>query len=146
MRLTAVTHWQTWERRAVFCLSRIRNFWPLIRNDSKVNASIYCWSETTNSEDWPSKLQPWNFFHFFKKVKVVKAESQNMLFFKLCRALTEERFRPVTSTWVSPCRKWPNTQENGCQLPHSAHIHRWYLFLDQPRPVMGNDWSSPSFA
>ena len=36
--------------------------------------------------------------------------------------------------WLFPCRKWPNTLENGCWLPPSDHIHSWNLFLDQTRP------------
>ena len=36
--------------------------------------------------------------------------------------------------WFSPCRKRPNTRENGCWLPQSDHIQRWYTFPDQTRP------------
>ena len=43
--------------------------------------------------------------------------------------------------WLSPYRKWPYTQENGCWLPHSDHIHRWYPFPDQTKPGMRNKWS-----
>ena len=34
---------------------------------------------------------------------------------------------------MSPCRKWPNTQENGCWQPPSDHIHSWNPFPDQTR-------------
>ena len=48
--------------------------------------------------------------------------------------------------WLSsPCQKWPNTQENGCWLPHSDHIHSWNPFPDQTRPGMRNYWSSHFF-
>ena len=30
--------------------------------------------------------------------------------------------------WLSPCRKWPNTQEHGCWLPPSDHIYSWNPF------------------
>ena len=33
----------------------------------------------------------------------------------------------------SPCRKWPNTQENGYWLPPSDHIHSW---PDQERGII----------
>ena len=36
---------------------------------------------------------------------------------------------------VSPCRKRPITQENGCWLPLSNH--RWYLFPDQEGGIIG---------
>ena len=45
---------------------------------------------------------------------------------------------------VSPCRKWPNTQEDGCWLPHSDHIH--IHIPGQTRPGMRNNWSSQYFA
>ena len=50
--------------------------------------------------------------------------------------------------WLSPCQKWPNTQENGCWcwLPPCDHIHCWNSFLDQTRPRKRNNWSSQSFA
>ena len=38
---------------------------------------------------------------------------------------------------VSPCRKLPNTQENSCWAPLSAHIHRWHPFPDQERGIIG---------
>ena len=40
----------------------------------------------------------------------------------------------------SPCRKWPNTQENGCCLPPSDHIQSKILFQtkqDQERGMNG---------
>ena len=47
-------------------------------------------------------------------------------------------------TWLvvclSPCRKWPNTQENGCCLPPSDHIQSKILFQtkqDQERGMNG---------
>ena len=42
--------------------------------------------------------------------------------------------------WLSPCRKWPNTQENGCSLPPSDQIQNENLFLtrqDQERGMNG---------
>ena len=39
--------------------------------------------------------------------------------------------------WLSPCRKLPNTQENGWWLAHSDHIHSWNPFLDQERGIIG---------
>ena len=42
---------------------------------------------------------------------------------------------------MSPRRKWPNTQENGCWLPPSHHIHSWNHF-----PGKRNNWFSRSFA
>ena len=41
-------------------------------------------------------------------------------------------------------RKWPNTQEYGCWLRLSDHLHRWTPFPDQTKPR--NDGSSKSFA
>ena len=40
---------------------------------------------------------------------------------------------PVVRLFVcsSPCRKWPNTQENGCWLPPSDHIQSETLFSNQ---------------
>ena len=38
---------------------------------------------------------------------------------------------------LSPCRKWPNTQNNGCWLPHSNHIHGRYPFSDQKLEIIG---------
>ena len=39
--------------------------------------------------------------------------------------------------WSSPCRKRPNTQENGCSLSQSDHIPRWYPFPDQEWGIIG---------
>ena len=49
---------------------------------------------------------------------------------------------PVVRLFVcsSPCRKWPNTQENGCCLPPSDHIQSKILFQtkqDQERGMNG---------
>ena len=48
-------------------------------------------------------------------------------------------------TWLfvrsSPCRKWPNTQENGCWLPPSDHIQSETLFQtrqDQEKGINGS--------
>ena len=46
-------------------------------------------------------------------------------------------------TWLSfvrssPCRKWPNTEENGCWLPPSDHIQSETLF--QTRQDQGKEW------
>ena len=45
-------------------------------------------------------------------------------------------------TWLFvrswPCRKWPNTQENGCWLPLSDHIQSETLF--QTRQDQGKEW------
>ena len=41
---------------------------------------------------------------------------------------------------LSPCRKWPNTQKNGCWLPPSDHIQRKTLFQtrqDQEKGMNG---------
>ena len=40
----------------------------------------------------------------------------------------------TASATSSPCQKRPNTRENGCWLPQSDHIQRWYTFPDQTRP------------
>ena len=45
---------------------------------------------------------------------------------------------------LPPCQKWPYTQENGCWLPPSDHIHIWNPF--PARPEKRNNWSSKSFA
>ena len=41
---------------------------------------------------------------------------------------------------LSPCQKWPNTQENGCLLPTYDYIHSKTLFQtlqDQKRGMIG---------
>ena len=47
---------------------------------------------------------------------------------------------PVVRLFVCspPCRKWPNTQENGCWLPPSDHIQSETLF--QTRQDQGKEW------
>ena len=39
----------------------------------------------------------------------------------------------------SPCRKWPNTQENGCWLPPSDHIQSETLFQTRQDQEKGMD-------
>ena len=65
----------------------------------------------------------WHFWLYCKKLPSHTGQEQ------ACTRITWLSFG-----WLSPCRKWRNTQENSFSLPHSNHIQDETLFqatLDQ---------------
>ena len=68
---------------------------------------------------------PWSSFRFYNFCK------------RLPCLLTGKEWACTKIIRLSPCRKWPNTQENGCWLPQSDHIHRRYPFPDQEWGIIG---------
>ena len=82
-----------------------------------------------------------------RMLKRVDGISGSRSFAKDCLfTLVKSRLALGSPGWLfvrlSPCRKWPNTQENGCYCP-LVITSKVKLFF---RPGERNEWSSQSFA